>query len=292
MRYDSTNLIVHPRQFPEPGLVTRVTPEQAGWKFITFEVRRLAAGQSHTTDSGNCELALVMLSGALVTSRRAGMIDIQAIKRAFPPGSTVPIGGVSGNDELTGEYLIRATGKTAVGGGAYLSTFGAIWSGGAMIRLYQDAANDVDFNAAGGNTAAIATATNGVLWAELGDTAPGVTFWTVTFATDVITSLIDAPAEGVALLPIGTGDFALNLIPQGALAEVLPILPGSYGTDFSGTVTYYGMDALPGTPGLQRALDNFDIVSDADISFILVPEPASASLLAAAGMLLARRRRA
>ena len=72
MRYDSANLIVHPRQFPEPGLVTRVTPEQAGWKFINFEVRCLAAGQSHTTDSGNCELALVMLSGAVSVTSNVG----------------------------------------------------------------------------------------------------------------------------------------------------------------------------------------------------------------------------
>lgn len=65
MRYDHTNLVVHPRPFAPDGSIVRVTPARAGWQFITFEARRLAQGETYADDSGDCELALVVLSGVI-----------------------------------------------------------------------------------------------------------------------------------------------------------------------------------------------------------------------------------
>jgi 5-deoxy-glucuronate isomerase len=46
-----------------PGVITRVTPAQAGWRLLTVEVRRLHAGQRWTTHTGEQEAVLVVLGG-------------------------------------------------------------------------------------------------------------------------------------------------------------------------------------------------------------------------------------
>lgn len=43
----------------------RVTPQLAGWELLHFSARRLAAGRTWTWDTGENELALVTLGGAL-----------------------------------------------------------------------------------------------------------------------------------------------------------------------------------------------------------------------------------
>ena len=72
MRYDAANLVVHPLHNDEPGLITRVTPQQAGWEFLHFEVRCLSAGQAYARENGAHELALVMLSGVVSVSSTVG----------------------------------------------------------------------------------------------------------------------------------------------------------------------------------------------------------------------------
>lgn len=53
------------------GLVNRVTPESAGWSHLGVELRRLAHGESFDGDSGEHEVALVLLGGvASVRSSR------------------------------------------------------------------------------------------------------------------------------------------------------------------------------------------------------------------------------
>lgn len=60
--YDANNLIVRPN--PADGdTIVAVTPEQAGWDFISFQVRRLATHQQWDFHTGENELALVSLSG-------------------------------------------------------------------------------------------------------------------------------------------------------------------------------------------------------------------------------------
>jgi 5-deoxy-glucuronate isomerase len=55
----------------DPGLLLNITPELAGWDFISFQVRSLAAGATWQFSTAEEELALVTLSGTfnITTSR-------------------------------------------------------------------------------------------------------------------------------------------------------------------------------------------------------------------------------
>lgn len=73
MQYTAENLLVRPRQDPnDPDLILSITPEQAGWEYISFQVRRLAAGKSWLFRTGEHELALVILTGCLNVSSDKG----------------------------------------------------------------------------------------------------------------------------------------------------------------------------------------------------------------------------
>src|SRR5215217_5445153 len=70
-QYTEQNLIIHPGNARDPGVIVEVTPELAGWDYIHFQVRRLDAGQTWSFDTGEHELALIPLSGAIdLTSSR------------------------------------------------------------------------------------------------------------------------------------------------------------------------------------------------------------------------------
>jgi 5-deoxy-glucuronate isomerase len=70
-QYDAKNLLVRPGTSADPDVVVEVTPPLAGWDFIHFQVRRLAAGVWWRGDTGDHEWALVLLRGdvGLDTSR-------------------------------------------------------------------------------------------------------------------------------------------------------------------------------------------------------------------------------
>ena len=58
MRYTAENILVKPGVFPDDlDLILSVTPEQAGWQYISFHVRKLAAYQSWSFRTGENELA-------------------------------------------------------------------------------------------------------------------------------------------------------------------------------------------------------------------------------------------
>ncbi len=87
-QYTTGNLIVHPGGHADPQLITVVTPAQAGWNFISFQVRRLRAGDHWAGETGETELALVMLSGTVdVSSSRGTWRDIGGRDSVFagPP---------------------------------------------------------------------------------------------------------------------------------------------------------------------------------------------------------------
>ena len=64
MQYTAADLLVRPRAHPEdPGLLLSITPERAGWDYITFQARRLAAGASWAFETGENELVVVNLTG-------------------------------------------------------------------------------------------------------------------------------------------------------------------------------------------------------------------------------------
>ncbi len=72
-QYDSHNLVVHPGNSTDHVLdksalypvVVEVTPELAGWDYISFQLRRLQANHSWAFTTGDREMAIVVLSGRL-----------------------------------------------------------------------------------------------------------------------------------------------------------------------------------------------------------------------------------
>ncbi len=64
-QYTAENLVIHPGATSEPGVIVEVTPEKAGWHYISFQLRRLAAGNSWSFETGERELAIVVLSGRI-----------------------------------------------------------------------------------------------------------------------------------------------------------------------------------------------------------------------------------
>jgi 5-deoxy-glucuronate isomerase len=66
MQYTIENLLVQPSRNPQdPDLILAVTPDLAGWDFISFQARRLGAGREWSFNSDENELAIVLLSGAI-----------------------------------------------------------------------------------------------------------------------------------------------------------------------------------------------------------------------------------
>jgi 5-deoxy-glucuronate isomerase len=71
-QYTAANILIRPESSTaDPDLLVSVTPAQAGWDFISFQARRLAAGKQWSFQSGENELAVVDLCGTFsVTSNR------------------------------------------------------------------------------------------------------------------------------------------------------------------------------------------------------------------------------
>ncbi len=73
MDYTAKTLLFRPKTDErDPGLMLRITPEAAGWQYISFEARRLAAGGRWSFATGENELALVNLSGRYAVRSNRG----------------------------------------------------------------------------------------------------------------------------------------------------------------------------------------------------------------------------
>jgi 5-deoxy-glucuronate isomerase len=85
MQYTADNILVKPGVFPDdPDLILSITPQQAGWEYISFQARRLAANQSWSFQSGENELAIVNLSGRYsISSNRGKWSGIGSRKDVF-----------------------------------------------------------------------------------------------------------------------------------------------------------------------------------------------------------------
>lgn len=79
MQYTTENLLVCPSTDPQdPDLILAVTPQSAGWDFISFQARKLKAGDQWSFDSDENELAIVLLSGAIsIHSTRGSWHDLE-----------------------------------------------------------------------------------------------------------------------------------------------------------------------------------------------------------------------
>lgn len=71
-QYDRNSLVVHPLSKPRDGLIAQVTPTEAGWDTIAFQVYHLLPGQSVSIDTGVDEAALVSLSGQFSVDSNQG----------------------------------------------------------------------------------------------------------------------------------------------------------------------------------------------------------------------------
>lgn len=65
MRYTNEHLLITPEAPDDSGMVLSITPERAGWAYISFQSRRLAAGHEWGMETGENELAIVPFSGHL-----------------------------------------------------------------------------------------------------------------------------------------------------------------------------------------------------------------------------------
>jgi 5-deoxy-glucuronate isomerase len=73
MQYTAQNILVRPVNDPaDPDLILSITPQQAGWDYISFQARRLAAGKKWSFNTGENELALIVLGGCFTVSSNRG----------------------------------------------------------------------------------------------------------------------------------------------------------------------------------------------------------------------------
>jgi 5-deoxy-glucuronate isomerase len=57
-----SNLLVHP-SLSDDGVRHRITPQSAGWRYVGFETRAMKRGARFTTQTGDREICVVVLSG-------------------------------------------------------------------------------------------------------------------------------------------------------------------------------------------------------------------------------------
>lgn len=72
-QYDAGNLIIHPGGSSDRQVVVEVTPEKADWEFIHYQLRRFAAGETWQWQTGEHELALVVLGGVVSVASSRGV---------------------------------------------------------------------------------------------------------------------------------------------------------------------------------------------------------------------------
>ena len=91
MQYTAANVLIAPETQPgDPDLLLSITPERAGWEYISFQVRKLAAGQQWSFETGESELALVNLTGRYaVNSNRGAWKGIGGRENVFA-GAAMP----------------------------------------------------------------------------------------------------------------------------------------------------------------------------------------------------------
>ena len=79
MQYTTENLLVAPRtDLHDPDLILVVTPKSAGWDLISFQARKLKAGNQWSFGSASNELAIVLLSGKIsIHSTRGSWHDLE-----------------------------------------------------------------------------------------------------------------------------------------------------------------------------------------------------------------------
>ncbi len=91
MQYTADNILIRPMVDPnDPDLILSISPRQAGWDYISFQARRLAAGKKWSFSSGENELAIVVLNGCFtVTSEHGSWAGLDRINVFSGPAYAV-----------------------------------------------------------------------------------------------------------------------------------------------------------------------------------------------------------
>lgn len=90
MQYTAENILVRPtHNVNDLDLILAVTPEEAGWDYISFQVRQLATGQSWSFHSGANELAIVNFTGVYTVTSNGEWREIGGRANVFA-GAAVP----------------------------------------------------------------------------------------------------------------------------------------------------------------------------------------------------------
>ena len=84
----NSRLLVRPLRADPAGQVHHLTPQQAGWRYVGFEVVDLRADQELVREAAGAELCLVLLSG--VASIRAGAHSFGSVGARASPFTGAP----------------------------------------------------------------------------------------------------------------------------------------------------------------------------------------------------------
>ena len=89
MRYTADNMLVRPlADSRDTDLILEVTPQSAGWEYISFQARRLDEGKTWSFDTGENEFAFVDLNGRYrVDSNRGSWAGIGGREDVFSGGA-------------------------------------------------------------------------------------------------------------------------------------------------------------------------------------------------------------
>ncbi|MGH6760270.1 MAG: 5-deoxy-glucuronate isomerase [Phyllobacterium sp.] len=80
-----SKLLIKPRG--DHGLITHVTPENAGWTYVGFDLHRLNPGESVTADTGGREVCLVIVTGK---ARIAAGVEFGLLGKRMTPFEGAP----------------------------------------------------------------------------------------------------------------------------------------------------------------------------------------------------------
>jgi 5-deoxy-glucuronate isomerase len=72
MQYTADNILVRPQVHNDLDLLLDISPERAGWQYISLQLRKLAQGASWSFDTGGNELALVNITGRYAVRSNRG----------------------------------------------------------------------------------------------------------------------------------------------------------------------------------------------------------------------------
>lgn len=113
-----SKLLVKPR--PGDGSVVKVTPQSAGWSYVGFELYRLKAGQSVSSETGDSEVCLVLITGKAEVS--GGGQDFGTIGERMSPFEGKPWSvyvpqGASWSAKATTDVELAVCSAPGLGGG-------------------------------------------------------------------------------------------------------------------------------------------------------------------------------